>query len=235
MKQQRVHQRMGATERRSTRQGRRRRNGTDPSANTAEEILQAASRLFAERGYTGTSTAAIAEAAGLQQPSIYYYYGGKDEILRALASEAIFKPLANLEEVMSHDDPPSVQLFRAVYLHVRHDLSGPYSFTPVLEEFWRLPREEYRDLFDGARRYTRGVQSIIERGVSDGTFVERDPFTATMAILGMCNWAIRWFHTEGRLSAADVAEDFAALAVSSLIADRRKVARIKKLAGLDDD
>jgi AcrR family transcriptional regulator len=63
--------------------GRPRSSLSGRSGATAEEqILDAA--LFSTRGYAGTSTRAIAEAAGLRQPSLYYHFAGKEEIFERL-------------------------------------------------------------------------------------------------------------------------------------------------------
>ena len=47
-----------------------------------ERILEAAAELFAERGYNGTSMAAIADALGATKPFVYYHFKDKHEILR---------------------------------------------------------------------------------------------------------------------------------------------------------
>nr|WSW69167.1 TetR/AcrR family transcriptional regulator [Streptomyces sp. NBC_00995] len=49
-----------------------------------ERILEAATRLFAERGYDATSTRAIAEAVGLNIATVAYHVGGKAELYRAV-------------------------------------------------------------------------------------------------------------------------------------------------------
>ena len=58
----------------------RRRPGVTP----ADEILDAAAELFTTRGYTATSTRAIADAVGLRQASLYTHFPTKAAILRAL-------------------------------------------------------------------------------------------------------------------------------------------------------
>jgi AcrR family transcriptional regulator len=48
------------------------------------QVLDAALALFLERGYEGTSMAAIAEAAGVTKPVVYACFSSKDELFRAL-------------------------------------------------------------------------------------------------------------------------------------------------------
>lgn len=49
-----------------------------------ERILDVAGRLFAERGYGGTSVRDIAEQLGISNPSIYHHFGSKAELLEEL-------------------------------------------------------------------------------------------------------------------------------------------------------
>ena len=60
---------------------------TRPSEVTRERIMKAADRLFAERGYDGTSIRAIVAKARVNQAAINYHFDGKDglyrEVLRA--------------------------------------------------------------------------------------------------------------------------------------------------------
>lgn len=65
--------------------GRPRASGASRSGlGTREDILSAAARLFSEVGFGGTSTHAIADAAGLRQASIYHHFASKYDILLAL-------------------------------------------------------------------------------------------------------------------------------------------------------
>lgn len=55
----------------------------EPPADARERILLVAARLFAERGFEGASTAAIAKAAGVTQPLIHYYFSTKERLWQA--------------------------------------------------------------------------------------------------------------------------------------------------------
>jgi AcrR family transcriptional regulator len=66
---------------------------TGPRASTARrelvenEIYENAIRLFAERGFAGTSLQDIADALGITRPALYYYVKSKDELLAKLAAD----------------------------------------------------------------------------------------------------------------------------------------------------
>ena len=54
----------------------------------ADEIIDAAARVFAERGYHGTTTQAIADVLGMRQASLYYYFPSKEAAWRRCARAA---------------------------------------------------------------------------------------------------------------------------------------------------
>ena len=60
----------------------------EQATRSRERLVEAATRLFAERGYRDTSVQAIAEAAGISRGSIFWHFGSKDGLLSAVAEEA---------------------------------------------------------------------------------------------------------------------------------------------------
>jgi TetR/AcrR family transcriptional regulator, mexJK operon transcriptional repressor len=97
------------------------------------QILEAASRVFSQKGFGGASMRAIAREAGIKQPLIYWYFEGKEDLFRAVLSELspLFERMENPEDLMdrppeevlsliasmelgSYDDPKLVRLFRIV-------------------------------------------------------------------------------------------------------------------------
>src|SRR5437763_14198324 len=52
-----------------------------------EELTRIAARLFAERGYQGTSLADLAAALGVQKPSLYHHIASKEDLLWAVARD----------------------------------------------------------------------------------------------------------------------------------------------------
>lgn len=199
-----------------------------------EGILQAAARLFAANGFAGTSTRQIAAEAGLQGPSIFHYFPSKEDLLRALADRALVRPLAVLEEIMAGGEPPAVALHRVVRFHVAHMCSQPVDLTPMLQDAWRLPRDRFEDWYRATDRYSAGIRGLVEAGIRSGVFVDTDPVLATMSILGMGNWTIRWFRPDGPRTGAEVADTFARYALRSILRNPDEVEAIARQAEAAD-
>lgn len=84
---------------RRTRPGRPRHSGADPEQSPREHILEVSARLFVSQGFAATSTREIAEEVGIRQASLYYHFGGKDEILAELLDMTIRPALEALTEI----------------------------------------------------------------------------------------------------------------------------------------
>jgi AcrR family transcriptional regulator len=182
-----------------------------------ESILQAAARLFIERGFDGTSMYEIAQALGVTRTAIYYYYKNKQEILVAL-TENITRVAAQLaEEAAQHKDlSPTQALRHIVSRHVGLIISHGEQFRIVERSEDRLPPR----LRAAASDYRRGVlanfSAVIERGIKSGDFRPTDPRVAALAIIGMCNWTAWWFRPGGRKTRDEVADIISDMAILSL-------------------
>jgi len=69
------------------------------AARTRQRILDVAQKLFAERGYAGTSIADIAGELGTSKAALYYYFTAKEQILGALITEPMAGYAAIAERV----------------------------------------------------------------------------------------------------------------------------------------
>jgi AcrR family transcriptional regulator len=72
---------------------------------TRNRILEAAARLFAERGFDKTGISAIAEAAGINSALIYYYFKNKQALLDELIENFVSGAKSILEELASAEYP----------------------------------------------------------------------------------------------------------------------------------
>jgi AcrR family transcriptional regulator len=76
---------------------------------TPGRILEAASALFAERGYRATSMRAIAEEVGITKAALYYHFASKEELLHRLTLPMLDELEGALNEAEAHEDPEVVR------------------------------------------------------------------------------------------------------------------------------
>jgi len=78
-----------------------------------QNIIQAATRLFAEQGFEGTTTLQIANEAGVTEPLIYYHFKGKDDLFSYILETSFKKYFSGLEAL---EKKPGTQFQRLVAL-----------------------------------------------------------------------------------------------------------------------
>jgi AcrR family transcriptional regulator len=159
---------------------RRRYNATRrqaQAAQTRQDILDAANRLFVEGGYAGTTLAAIARAAGVVVETIYRAYGSKAELFKAVVRAAVAGGAARAQvpveqrpaiaAMIAEPDPHrQLQLYAATQpgIHARAGpllrvLVGAAATDPELAELWTQIENER---LNGQGRLT---QLLADRGV----------------------------------------------------------------------
>src|SRR5215813_6311419 len=83
-----------------------------------ERILDAAVRVFAEKGFYGAKVAEIAREAGVADGTIYLYFKSKDDLLINLFEDRMERVNANLREAIDTESTAVARLKRIVKLHL---------------------------------------------------------------------------------------------------------------------
>ena len=179
-------------------------------------ILEAACRLFMERGVGGTTMQDIADELGISRPTIYYHYENKEAVLKEIAERVTVKAAA-----ISGPRPKSDRRHASEALH---DVIVQYTELMMEHalEFQILDREEalLDTLIPGhaveKRRVLDNFAGIIRTGMERGEFKAVDPYITALGIIGMCNWTSRWYRSDRRMSARDIAETYANHSLAAL-------------------
>src|SRR5436305_1136059 len=88
-----------------------------------QQLIDVATKLFAEYGYDATTTAAIAAAAGVTEPILYRHFETKQELFVAIAREMSHRTMQHWEELIGNIAHPSDQIRKIAHEfphHVRH-------------------------------------------------------------------------------------------------------------------
>ena len=157
-----------------------------------EELTRIAARLFAERGYQGTSLADLAEELGVQKPSLYHHIASKEDLLWAVASEGAEAFQAALDGV-----PATAPAAERIRLSLRAHLAvvaGQLDVATVFVREWRYLTGERRETFGAERRrYEQRVRDLFRDGVEQSELrTDLDVPTAALLFLSAANWAYAW-------------------------------------------
>ena len=128
---------------------------------TSRAIVQAAIKLFADRGFDGVTTREIASAVGIKQASLYYYYRSKDGIWDDVVRYVLDILAADLIAITHGNDLPETKL-RNFFLSAMF-LDRPDVARIIDLELDRYTRGSYGMMSDAIRK----TQSLLSNLVSD--------------------------------------------------------------------
>jgi len=170
-----------------------------------EQILQAATRLFRERGYHATSVRDIADAVGIQGGSLYAHFESKDDVLWDIVNQSADAFFAALDPVMNSNRDTVAKLRDAIIAHVgviTRDLDAAAVYTTE----WRHLAPERRVEFSARRdSYESLFRDLVRLGIREGFLSPVDEAYGTLFILSALNYVYLWFRPEGRMSSEAVA------------------------------
>lgn len=182
-----------------------------------DSIKEAASTLFIQRGFQGTSLVDIAEVMGVTRTAIYYYFRNKDAILSELTSEITEMAAKLAEEVVTEEVDPVTTLQKLVARHARLILTHPLQFR-VVERNEEQLSPPLRKKAQAARRLVLDLfATAVDAGVQSGHFRNVNPKVSAFAILGMCNWGAWWFTPAGGVSLDEVVDMIVDFAMHSVL------------------
>ncbi len=181
-----------------------------------DQILEAAARVFRQKGYDGATLRDIAKEAGLLPGSLYYHIRSKEELLRGIVEQPIQDLLTQLERIIVSEIPVSRKLEQAIAAHLRAFDAHYPSFFVYVQNLFHVDAMHPR-LQKRAKRYEEYWQQILCQGIESGEFPpDLDVKVASFALLGMCNWMHRWYRQEGRLSIDQIIQQFSRLVLDGL-------------------
>jgi AcrR family transcriptional regulator len=156
------------------------------------ELTRIAARLFAERGYQGTSLADLAGALGVQKASLYHHIASKEDLLWAVAWEGAEAFHAGLDGV-----PAAAPAAERIRLALRAHLAvvgAQLDIATVFVREWRHLSDGRRETFLAERRrYEERIRELFRAGVEESQLrTDLDVPTAALLFLSAANWAYTW-------------------------------------------
>jgi AcrR family transcriptional regulator len=183
-----------------------------------QAIEEAASDLFREHGYAGTSIRDIARALSVQGASLYAHVTSKEDVLWAIVDRAAsrFEAAAEAAEATaaaSRPGDPAEALAALIRAHVEV-LTADVDEASVFVNEWRSLDPAHRaSILERRDRYQERFRARIEDGIAVGTFAMTDPAIAATTILSALNGVSAWYDPAGRLPAERIADNLVELSL----------------------
>src|SRR5574340_169421 len=178
------------------------------------ELTRAAARLFAEKGYHGTSVGDLAEALGVQKGSLYAHIASKADLLWEVAREGAEAFHRALDEV-PEEGPVVFRIRAALRGHLRV-VAEQLDVATVFTREWRYLEGERREAFLGERRrYEERLRALFREGRELGELrADLDDGTAALLALSAANWAYTWLRPGAETD--ELADRFTALLLDGM-------------------
>jgi AcrR family transcriptional regulator len=183
-----------------------------------QEILDAAARVFYEKGYDASSTQDIADDVGILKGSLYYYVETKEDFLFEVIKEAHSLAIIMLDEVRAAGGNAAQTLARLVAGHIRFYLDNRIKATVFFRDYPTLSPERRIEISSLGQTYRRFVIDVFERGHRDGTVNPRIvPSVASVAFTEMLNSIARWYDPKGPAKEEELIELYSTMLLDGLI------------------
>jgi len=167
-----------------------------------QQIIDAAEKVFAAKGFSAATMENIAEKAELSPATLYLYFKNKDALYASLNLKMLEVLVEKMEGVRDRKKLRPAEkimaLEKALYEVYQSD---PLNVINVLrfqssEELKNLSPELANQIKDDARKYLRAIAGIFEEGVSEGSFLDIHPVAFADIVWGLFAGLVLWEHTK---------------------------------------
>lgn len=174
-----------------------------------QQIEDAASALFRERGYAATSVRDIAQALNLQGGSLYAHVASKEDVLWSIVSRAADRFQVEVAPLAASGAPAAMRLREMIAAHVAVVTSAQRDAAVFLHEWRFLSPDRRAQMAERRDAYEALFRQAIADGIRNGDFAATDPKMATIAILSALNGVASWYRPDGELSADQLGHQYA--------------------------
>jgi TetR/AcrR family transcriptional regulator, fatty acid metabolism regulator protein len=148
------------------------------------QIMEAAVRAFARKGYHACRVGEIAEEAGVAYGLVYHYFGSKEEVLESIFRDTWTQMIARIKEVVQSGEPANEQVRRVTALLLRTWRRDPDLVRVLVREVTRSPEQMQRQIDEIGHAYN-ALEEVIANGQRTGEFRDDlDPVIASTIFYG---------------------------------------------------
>lgn len=178
-------------------------------------ILDAATTLFRDRGYKGTSLNDLARVLNVTKPTIYYYFASKDEILRSIKHHALDDVIHMLVEVRASDRRGIDKLAEAMRRYV-HILAGDSGRVVVLIHDRVLTKKSQSAIRDKTEEIDAHLFAIYDQAIAEGDLKPIERHVLHYTLFGALNWTPHWYQPGGKIKPDLLAEQQVAILIDGV-------------------
>lgn len=141
------------------------------------QIIEAATRLFAQHGIDQTSMDMLAKAVGMSKGVLYWYFESKDAIILALLEQLFNQPLLEVQALLQASESTAQRLTKLT-ANLAAALEELQNLVPLTQELYALSARNnsvQSFLANYFQRYRASLAALIQQGLERGEFSSIDP------------------------------------------------------------
>jgi AcrR family transcriptional regulator len=169
-----------------------------------QQVLRAAAREFAARGYHGTSMEDLSTATGLAAGGLYHYIGSKEQLLFAILAQ-LMDPLLERARDIEASPAPAPERLRELLREWLEHIEAHHDHVLVFTQERRVLERDER--WKQVRESRTAFEDVLSRLVAEAV-PSGDTRLRVLALLGMVNHTASWFRPGGRLSSSQIADGY---------------------------
>lgn len=158
------------------------------------EIIEHCASLFDRVGFHGASMQMLADEVGLGKPTLYHYFASKNDILYEMHQLHIDALIHGLDADRAMPGMKASDLLvKACEQSLREIAQHPGYVRAFMDHHTELEGTQRAEMRQRRNEYFGRITAIISDGIAAGEFRELDVELTTLAFVGMCNWAYKWY------------------------------------------
>jgi AcrR family transcriptional regulator len=184
-----------------------------------KQIIDAASTLYAKKGFNATSIQEISEAAGVSLPVTYHYVKKKSEIMRMIMEDVLNTFRDNLLDMIRGIDDPEEKLSIAARLYFRVVDQQREKALLIYQKSNSLDRASKARVMELEIEVINVFSQMIDEGITQGVFRKVDvDLMAYNVMIAAHMWILKRWHFKNRLTL----DKYIDLQVSNILWSLRK-------------
>ncbi|MBL7701439.1 MAG: TetR family transcriptional regulator [Ferruginibacter sp.] len=177
------------------------------NASKKDVINQKAAVLFREKGFSSASMRELAEAVGVEAPSLYNHIGGKSELLQEICFKVANAFTSYLDTTENMEESFAARVEHIIRFHIRMMLDH-FDEVYVANHEWKHLKEPYLSNFLIQRRgYEKRLIGLLEGGIAAKEFKQTNPYVAVLTILSAVRGLEFWQQHKKNISSRELEDD----------------------------
>ena len=177
------------------------------NATKKDVIIQKASILFKTKGFTAASMRELAEAVGVEAPSLYNHIGGKSELLQSICFKVAHEFTSQLDATENGGGSTIEKLGSIIRFHIRMMLDEFDEVFVANHEWKHLPEPFLGNFLNQRRGYEKRLVTIIEQGIRDKELKNINPYVAVLTMLSSVRGLEFWQRHKKNISTQVLEDD----------------------------